>query len=1356
MNPVRVSAFARTADAPLPCLRLHVQILPFPAMMLSNRNNSSELYDEATTVGVSSRSLLSLATLSGGWAHLSISDTVGRRRERLVRVVVIGATAMQSALHCVLLGKTGRCSCSVGPAAAAAIRLEVDRRGEEAYSPGDSVWRESNASSGAHDTAPSPPSCLENVLWVPPTLLFNLGWHSHQVPPLVRTSLRHRKTRGGGGSFSVTSSGLIASLMRFRVAMRARTDRVVEAAECSVARVRSPYSSGGADYSVPLTIFFKSLPRALANGDVFSLRLSAQHGINGKGKPLVDSAFIDRGRAYPAGLEFGCSTLHNDIYHGLILPQGEIKDGSDNFGVLNQPVCSDGADFPANAEDVIDDGCGAVVFFQVTALTTVRCPSSGGHEERNTERAVAGTIMRDAVFMVTNRRTTLLQEGATSTPVPDRRLLRSFSPLEQHPLSSPVHAASFKSTVETGSIGRGDGAGVDIVGCGGRRRALAALEAWAFEYAPTPPNQWALQKLCDFLLPLAPLPPLANPISSMSVSAPASSFFTCTSSLSSSSTRPSLLEPQPFPSFFAENAVTKELVRSRVTILIRGRAGSGKSRLVEVAAAQLGMDVVSLDLGTNNGASLCTMLKDAFARAQAAAPCLLHLRDVSTLDTGVQGGGSGVVGHDSSPRTHPIALLRTLLKANASSNAANMQGRDFQGRHKQGVVQVVVVGTHSDASASKGFALSPALRSIFAKDISIQPPSHEFRRAIVAHHLCTRLPPVRIARIFTSPPASNPAISGALAAVMEGNVVVESLSHLSRRLERRGAADLRMGVGDARRRACARRCAGRLLVKANGDRFNHITLAPLTGAAEYRTLLRRWRVHLKPVMMYLKTVLTKRIVTATRRSFSNANVSDRGCSSYNCDWARCVGEGESGCSSETRSRSFSVRSSPLPFCSVVDIMTAMDAMPALSDTAVAPLQVPEIRWDDVGGLQHVRNEIKEVIELPLKHPELFGLGSGEKGRGGRGRCGVLLFGPPGTGKTLIAKAVATECQLPFLSVKGPELLDMYVGESEKNVRDVFATAQAAAPCVLFFDELDSLAPARGRGNDGGGVMDRVVSQLLAEIDGISVRARRCGKYDGRVGPCDGGGEGSFVDIARTESKINKRKKGESEVSAAAIPPTAAIQSKKVVFVIGATNRPDLLDTALLRPGRFDRLLYLGIASDAAARERVLIAVTRRYPLSSDIQTAISWNPAGTHANATPRGTHSYSLRAVAELLPPTFSGADISAVASLALRLAVRRRIQYLEEDVAVLNCQLAGIGIGARSEAQGGRRRMRRQRRQRERRRHVGLVPRVSFEDFKVAAAIITPSVSPAELYHYNDLKRRFCSSSNSLFPGPYEHNGS
>lgn len=201
----------------------------------------------------------------------------------------------------------------------------------------------------------------------------------------------------------------------------------------------------------------------------------------------------------------------------------------------------------------------------------------------------------------------------------------------------------------------------------------------------------------------------------------------------------------------------------------------------------------------------------------------------------------------------------------------------------------------------------------------------------------------------------------------------------------------------------------------------------------------------------------------------------------------------------------------------------------------------------------------DTIQLPLEHPELFGAGM-------KKRSGILLYGPPGTGKTLLAKAIATSCSLNFFSVKGPELLNMYIGESEANVRRVFQRARDAKPCVIFFDELDSVAPKRGEKGDSGGVMDRIVSQLLAELDGMS---------EGESGAGD-------------------------------------------VFVIGATNRPDLLDPALLRPGRsvpeairnrvstqnicnsytpfpsrFDKLLYLGVSQDHQQQLKIIEALTRK-------------------------------------------------------------------------------------------------------------------------------------------------------------------
>ena len=219
-----------------------------------------------------------------------------------------------------------------------------------------------------------------------------------------------------------------------------------------------------------------------------------------------------------------------------------------------------------------------------------------------------------------------------------------------------------------------------------------------------------------------------------------------------------------------------------------------------------------------------------------------------------------------------------------------------------------------------------------------------------------------------------------------------------------------------------------------------------------------------------------------------------------------------------------------------DLDTAVEAArKTFSDSIGAP-KIPNVTWDDVGGLSNVKDAITETIQLPLERPELFA-------RGMKKRSGILFYGPPGTGKTLLAKAIATEYSLNFFSVKGPELLNMYIGESEANVRRVFQRARDARPCVVFFDELDSVAPKRGNQGDSGGVMDRIVSQLLAELDGMS------------SGDDSGGGG---------------------------------------VFVIGATNRPDLLDPALLRPGRFDKMLYLGVSDTHEKQLTILEALTRKY------------------------------------------------------------------------------------------------------------------------------------------------------------------
>jgi transitional endoplasmic reticulum ATPase len=201
------------------------------------------------------------------------------------------------------------------------------------------------------------------------------------------------------------------------------------------------------------------------------------------------------------------------------------------------------------------------------------------------------------------------------------------------------------------------------------------------------------------------------------------------------------------------------------------------------------------------------------------------------------------------------------------------------------------------------------------------------------------------------------------------------------------------------------------------------------------------------------------------------------------------------------------------------------------------IQRPNVNWVDIGGLAEVKEELAEAIEWPLKHADLFNQADVKPPKG------LMLYGPPGTGKTMIAKAVATTSEANFISVKGPELLSKWVGESEKGVREIFRKARQAAPCIIFFDELDAVAPRRGRSEGDAHVTERVISQMLTEMDGL--------------------------------------------------------EDLKGVVVIGATNRPDIIDEALLRPGRFDRILEVPFP-DNEARKEILKIHTRRKPLDNTV------------------------------------------------------------------------------------------------------------------------------------------------------------
>src|SRR3954451_6219259 len=235
------------------------------------------------------------------------------------------------------------------------------------------------------------------------------------------------------------------------------------------------------------------------------------------------------------------------------------------------------------------------------------------------------------------------------------------------------------------------------------------------------------------------------------------------------------------------------------------------------------------------------------------------------------------------------------------------------------------------------------------------------------------------------------------------------------------------------------------------------------------------------------------------------------------------------------------------------------------------VEVPDVRWEDIGGLEAVKQELREAVEWPLKYQGVFAYADAAPPKG------ILLYGPPGTGKTLMAKAAANESEANFISIKGPELLSKWVGESEKGVREIFRKSRQAAPCIIFFDELDAIAPTRGGNHGDSHVTERVISQFLTEMDGLEILTN--------------------------------------------------------VVVIGATNRPDIIDPALLRPGRFDRILYVP-PPDRESRLQILKIHTKKKPLAEDVN--------------------------IEELADKTdgYTGADIASLSSAAVMLSLREHIK--------------------------------------------------------------------------------------------------
>ena len=234
------------------------------------------------------------------------------------------------------------------------------------------------------------------------------------------------------------------------------------------------------------------------------------------------------------------------------------------------------------------------------------------------------------------------------------------------------------------------------------------------------------------------------------------------------------------------------------------------------------------------------------------------------------------------------------------------------------------------------------------------------------------------------------------------------------------------------------------------------------------------------------------------------------------------------------------------------------------------VEIPDAKWSDIGGLEEVKSELQQAVEWPLKYADLF-----EKS-GAKPPKGILLYGPPGTGKTMLAKALANESEANFISIKGPELLSKWVGESESGIREIFRKAKQSAPTVVFFDEIDSVAPVRGTGYSDSNVTERVVSQLLTELDGL--------------------------------------------------------EELQKVFVLAATNRPELVDPALLRPGRFDRILQVPVP-DKGARLEILKLNTANNPLAPDVD-----------------------LARIAEKTEG-YTGADLAGVASTAVMIALQEHV---------------------------------------------------------------------------------------------------
>ncbi|KAF5744157.1 hypothetical protein HS088_TW08G00753 [Tripterygium wilfordii] len=610
----------------------------------------------------------------------------------------------------------------------------------------------------------------------------------------------------------------------------------------------------------------------------------------------------------------------------------------------------------------------------------------------------------------------------------------------------------------------------------------------------------------------------------------------------------------------------------RVAVLLYGLAGCGKRTVVKYVARRLGLHVVEFschNLTVSSERKTSVALAQAFNTAQRYSPAILLLRHFDVFKS--LASQEGLTNDQVGLTSEVASVIRKFTEPVAEDEDSNSKERlngNLQGEVAEDISRHHVLFV---AAAESSEGLPPAIRRCFSHEISMGPLTEEQRVEMLSQSLQS--------------------VTKLLSNTVSEEIIKDMVGQTSGFMPR----DLHALIADA----------GAHLILRDDYQIAKIQPEDLDGSSS--------------------VIMGQDNKSGRAASQDSGKVADAGAHLIPMDDAEIL-QSESEDLERSSSAKMVQDTKSGKAASHVSgkefIVKALERSKKRNASALGTPKVPNVKWEDVGGLEDVKKSILDTVQLPLLHKDLFSSGL-------RKRSGVLLYGPPGTGKTLLAKAVATECSLNFLSVKGPELINMYIGESEKNVRDIFQKARSARPCVIFFDELDSLAPARGASGDSGGVMDRVVSQMLAEIDGLN-------------------------------------------------------DSTQDLFIIGASNRPDLIDPALLRPGRFDKLLYVGVNSDPSYRERVLKALTRKFKLHDDV-----------------------SLYSIAKKCSPNFTGADMYALCADAWFQAAKRKVSSSGSDSPCMDDQIDSVVV--------------------------------EYGDFVKVLYELSPSLSMAELKKYELLRSQF-----------------